>query len=170
MDSAPSPTRKWFVRAPDVLATHGWYNHGSTSAGDPMKVHGQCHCGAIAYEAEVEPGRITVCHCTDCQVQSGSAFRANILAPADGFRLLRGTPKTYLKTADSGARRMHAFCDTCGSPIFACAAENPQAYSLRVGALKERHELGSPGRQIWTRRRFGWLQSLASVPGFDGQP
>ena len=47
-----------------------------------MKIEGQCHCGAIAYEAEVEPGSMTVCHCNDCQIHSGSAFRANIPAPA----------------------------------------------------------------------------------------
>jgi len=28
-----------------------------------MKVDGQCHCGAIVYEAEVEPGTVGLCHC-----------------------------------------------------------------------------------------------------------
>ncbi|AWP81681.1 MULTISPECIES: GFA family protein [Bordetella] len=135
-----------------------------------MKVEGRCHCGAIAYEAEVEPGTITVCHCADCQMQSGSVFRANISAPADTFVLLQGTPKEYLKIAASGARRMHAFCGNCGGPIYSCAAENPQSYSLRVGALEQRHALGRPLRQIWARRRFSWLPSLGDVEEFDGQP
>lgn len=135
-----------------------------------MKVDGQCHCGAIAYEAEVQPGSVSICHCTDCQRLTGSAFRANVSAPADRFRLLRGSPKTYVKVADSGARRVHAFCSDCGGPVYACAEGNPQSYSLRVGALNQRHELGTPARQIWTRRRFGWLSSLAEVPGCDGQP
>jgi Glutathione-dependent formaldehyde-activating enzyme len=52
-----------------------------------MKVQGQCHCGAIRYEAEVEPDTIAICHCLDCQRLSGSAFRANVPAPADGFRI-----------------------------------------------------------------------------------
>jgi hypothetical protein len=26
-----------------------------------MRVEGQCHCGAIAYDAEVEPGTIGIC-------------------------------------------------------------------------------------------------------------
>jgi len=43
----------------------------------PMKLHGQCHCGAIAYEAEVEVGTMNVCHCLDCQTLTGSAFRTN---------------------------------------------------------------------------------------------
>jgi hypothetical protein len=135
-----------------------------------MKVEGQCHCGAIAYEADVEPGTIGICHCTDCQMQSGSAFRMNIPAPADQFRILRGDPKKYIKTADSGAKRIHAFCDNCGGPIYSSAVENPQSYSLRVGALKQRHELGQPARQIWTRRRFEWIPRIESVQAFDGQP
>ena len=45
-----------------------------------MKVDGQCHCGAITYEAQVEPNTIQVCHCADCQRLSGTAFRANVAA------------------------------------------------------------------------------------------
>ena len=135
-----------------------------------MKVDGECYCGAIAFEAEVEPGSMTICHCTDCQIHSGSAFRANIPAPADGFRLLRGEPRTYVKTAASGAKRVLAFCENCGSPLYACAVENPEAYSLRVGTLKQRHELGTPRREIWTRRRLPWVELPEEVQAFDGQP
>jgi hypothetical protein len=135
-----------------------------------MQVEGQCHCGAIVYEAQVQPGSITVCHCADCQTQSGSAFRANISAPASSFRLVQGAPRTYVKTAASGARRVLAFCENCGSPLYACAEENPAAYSLRVGTLKQRHELGTPQRQIWTRGRLPWVTLPEGVADFDGQP
>jgi len=135
-----------------------------------MKVEGSCHCGAIAYEAQVEPGRIFICHCADCQMQSGSVFRMNIAAPAQTFRLLKGEPRKYLKVAESGARRHHAFCEHCGGPVYSCAAENPQSYSLRVGALKQRYALGEPMRQIWTKRRIPWLPHLESPEMFDGQP
>ena len=40
-----------------------------------MKIEGACHCGAIAYEAEVDPEGSRVCHCTDCQTIGGAAFR-----------------------------------------------------------------------------------------------
>lgn len=135
-----------------------------------MKVEGRCHCGAIAYEAEVEPGTVVICNCADCQMQSGSAFRANIPARASDFRITRGTPRTYLKTADSGARRTHAFCGNCGGPIYACAAENPQSYSLRVGALTQRYELGAPTRQIWTKRRLPWMPPIEGATEVQGQP
>ncbi|RZL95060.1 MAG: GFA family protein [Variovorax sp.] len=135
-----------------------------------MRVEGHCHCGAVAFEAEVNPGTVAICHCSDCQTQSGSAFRTNIPAAAADFRLIKGNPRKYTKTADSGAKRVHAFCENCGGPIYACAAENPQSYSLRVGTLKQRHELGTPARQIWTRRRLPWVAFSDTVPGFEGQP
>jgi hypothetical protein len=33
----------------------------------------------------------TICHCTDCQMMTGSAIRANITAPAEHFVLKSGT-------------------------------------------------------------------------------
>jgi hypothetical protein len=135
-----------------------------------MKVHGRCHCGAITYEAEVGPDTVNICHCLDCQMLTGSAFRANIVARADQFRMLTGKPREYVKVADSGARRVHAFCENCGSPVYSRAVENPQTYSLRLGALDQREALGRPARQIWTKRRLSWIPRIEAVPEFDGQP
>jgi hypothetical protein len=135
-----------------------------------MKVDGQCHCGAFAYEAEAQPGAVGVCHCADCQTLTGSAFRSTVQVPAASFRLLRGQPRLYLKTADSGQQREHAFCGDCGTPVFARAPQNPQTYSLRLGGLAQRAELGAPVRQIWTKRRLPWVCDLAEVAGHEGQP
>lgn len=86
-----------------------------------MKIDGSCHCGAIRYEAEIDPANVTICHCTDCQMLTGTAFRITVQAAAEDFRLTAGRPKTYRKlTADSGIPRIHAFCAECGSPVYAC--------------------------------------------------
>lgn len=52
-----------------------------------MHIEGACHCGRISFTAEVDPSRVTVCHCTDCQVLSGAPFRAVVPAPIDSFVL-----------------------------------------------------------------------------------
>jgi hypothetical protein len=137
---------------------------------ETMKVDGRCLCGAITYEAEVEPGTIQLCHCEDCQMQTGSAFRANVPAPAHTFKLLTGEPHRYFKTVSNGSKRVHAFCGNCGGPVYSAAAENPQSYTLRIGALKQKHELGVPRRQIWAKREFDWLKSIDHVPKVNGQP
>jgi hypothetical protein len=134
-----------------------------------MKIDGACHCGAITYEAEIDPGGVRLCHCTDCQTLSGSAFRV-VVAAADGtFRLLSGQPKIYVKTAESGARRAQAFCGDCGTPIYATSAGDvPKTYGLRVGTIRQRAEL-RPARQYWLRSALGWVKDLKDMTPFDKQ-
>ena len=128
-----------------------------------MRVDGGCHCGRIRYEATVDPERVGICHCTDCQMLTGSAYRVSVQAPRETFVLLSGTPKVYVKTADSGTKRAHSFCPDCGTPIHSSAVENPQTYSLRVGCLRQRAEL-PPRRQIWCGSAVPWSASLEDVP------
>ncbi|HEY2210468.1 MAG TPA: GFA family protein, partial [Bradyrhizobium sp.] len=32
-----------------------------------MNIDGQCHCGLVTYQADIDPGQVSICHCTDCQ-------------------------------------------------------------------------------------------------------
>jgi len=134
-----------------------------------MKVDGRCHCGAIAFEAEVDPASLSICHCTDCQTLTGSAFRTTIAAAAESFVLRSGTPKSYIKTtAESGTKRRHAFCPDCGTPIYACAIAAPTSYSLRVGTIAQRAAF-TPRQQSWRRSALSWVNDLAAVPATDKQ-
>lgn len=134
-----------------------------------MKVTGRCHCGQIKYEAEVDPGKVGICNCTDCQMLTGSAFRVSVPAEAKSYRLLSGTPKVYVKTADSGTKRRHSFCPNCGTPVSATAdADSPQTYSLRVGCLAQRAQL-PPRRRIWCKSALPWSQDVSGVPGIEHQ-
>ena len=133
-----------------------------------MKVTGRCHCGNIAYEAEIDPGKVTMCHCTDCQMLTGSAFRANVQAPRETFVLRGGRPKLYIKTAESGNKRAHAFCPECGTPIYSAAVSDPPFYSLRVGCLDRRAEL-RPSRQIWCQSALPWSMNVEGVEKFNRQ-
>lgn len=135
-----------------------------------MKVDGQCHCGSIRFAAEVEPEKTLVCHCLDCQQLTGTAFR--VVAPTipGSFRLLTGTPKIYVKLADSGTRREQAFCPDCGTPLYSApVAPEPRSLYLRVGALRQRDAF-VPRRQLWTRSAQGWLAGLCDLPGHATQP
>lgn len=132
-----------------------------------MKVHGRCHCGSIAYEADVDPAQVSACHCTDCQTLSGSGFRVSVPAPRDTFKLT-GHPRRYVKVAESGNRRIHAFCGECGAPVYSCAIDDPPTYSLRVGCLDRRAEL-PPRRQIWCRSAVAWAMDLRDVPKAERQ-
>jgi len=127
-----------------------------------MKVHGHCHCGEIAYEAEVDPAQTSICHCTDCQTLTGTAYRVSVPAKAEDLRFLKGAPKIYVKTAESGRARAQAFCGTCGTPIYASDTHEPRMFNLRTGALAERDAL-KPSRQIWCRSALDWVQDLGGM-------
>jgi len=38
-----------------------------------MKIDGGCFCGNITFEADIDPEKVMICHCTDCQSITGSA-------------------------------------------------------------------------------------------------
>jgi hypothetical protein len=128
-----------------------------------MKIDGGCHCGAITFEAEVDPQKVALCHCTDCQVLTGSAFSTVVPAAKGDFRLLTGKPTLYVKTAESGSKRAQAFCPVCSTRIYASAATDPQVFNLRVGTIRQRRELGAPQSQIWCRSAYPWVMDLGSV-------
>jgi hypothetical protein len=132
-----------------------------------MKVDGRCHCGFLRYAAEVDPEKVEICHCTDCQSLSGSAFRVVVPAEPGTFKLLSGEPRTYVKTAESGNKRIQAFCPECGTSIYSTAvAEGPQTIGLRVGTLLQRDQL-PPRIQYWTRSRRRWVTGIAALPSVE---
>ncbi|RZJ10567.1 MAG: GFA family protein [Rubrivivax sp.] len=133
-----------------------------------MKINGACHCGAIAFEAEIDPSRAVACHCTDCQVLSGAPLRAVVPTPIEQFSLLRGTPTSYVKVAQSGNRRAQAFCPDCGTALWGAAAENPTAITIRVGCIEQRDQL-KPRFQVWQGSQQPWLRELGDVPGTPQQ-
>ena len=65
-----------------------------------MKVTGRCHCGQISFEAEIDPTQVRVCHCTDCQTLTGTAFRTNVGSLPGTFVLKSGAPKIDISSGD----------------------------------------------------------------------
>ena len=135
-----------------------------------MKIDGGCHCGFITVEGEADPETTQICHCTDCQTSTGTAFRVSIPVPGTAFKM-KGQPTLYVKTtADSGKPRVQAFCGKCGSPIYSTTmGEGVQpSYTVRVGILRQRDQL-MPRRQQWFRSARAWVTDLASLPKSEKQ-
>ncbi len=135
-----------------------------------MKVDGTCNCGAIRIEGEADPDAVSVCHCTDCQTSSGSAFRVAIPVKGESFKV-SGAPSIYIKTsAESGNPRAQAFCPDCGASLYSTTpGEGQQAmYIVRVGMLRQRDQL-TPKRQIWWRSARDWVTGLDNVRKLEKQ-
>ena len=132
-----------------------------------MKIDGGCHCGFITYEAEADPDRTTICHCTDCQILSGSPLRAVVASRYESLSV-KGQTKRYIKLAQSGNRRAQVFCPECGTPLWATAPENATAVIIRLGCVTQRAQL-IPAVQVWQRSALPWISHLGAIPGSPEQ-
>jgi hypothetical protein len=133
-----------------------------------MKVQGRCHCGAIRFEAEADPSRVAICHCTDCQSLTGTAYRVSVHAEPGSLKHHGEVPRTYIKTADSGARRAQVFCPSCGSPLYTYDADDPRDHGLRVGCLAQRREL-VPRIRYWCGSALPWSLDLRGMEEHQGE-
>ena len=134
-----------------------------------MHVDGSCFCGAVRFTAEIDPKRVGLCHCSDCQTFSSSAFRASVVVADEDFELLAGAPTVFEKTAESGARRELRFCGRCGTHLWGTGERGGRVFhSVRVGALAQRAEL-APVAQVWCRSAVPWLGDLDTLHRVETQ-
>ena len=134
-----------------------------------MNIEGGCHCGKLTFSAEIDIEQVFICHCTDCQTLSGSAYRSVVPAIEGSFKMLTGKPSIYFKTAENGSKRQQAFCSNCGTPIYSAPEDlDSSLYIIRVGSIKQRNQL-KPKSQIWCRSMQSWAQDITNVPGVDTQ-
>ena len=134
-----------------------------------MKIDGGCHCGNITFKAEVDPNLVIVCHCTDCQQITGTAYRVVVPVTKDAIEWKGGKPKQYVKTtADSGTPRVQGFCPECGTPLYSTSTGEQKVFGLRVGTIRQRAEL-KPQRQQWARSALGWAMDLRDMPQLPKQ-
>ena len=135
-----------------------------------MNVNGTCLCGQIQFEADVDPNTTTICHCTDCQINSGTAFGYVVGAVNSSFKLLKGELSFYIKLAESGAKRELAFCGKCGTRVYARPANGEDGFfGLRVGTIIQRRKL-RPKRQIWKKSSLDWVKLIETDQTFERQP
>jgi hypothetical protein len=132
-----------------------------------MHIDGRCHCGLVTYEADIDPARVSICHCTDCQSLTGSPYRVTVICSGEQVRITRGSPKTYCKIGDNGHPRFQHFCADCGSPLFTSGEGGPDDWGIRWGSIHQRGDL-KPTRQVWCRSVVPWIHDLEKLPGRSG--
>ena len=77
---------------------------------------GGCLCGAIRYRVVGDPVAVAICHCVNCQRNSGSAFSVSAVFPK-GTVTMTGTPSSYIDKGATGAGVERTFCGICGTPL-----------------------------------------------------
>ena len=109
---------------------------------------GGCLCGRVRYESAGEPLYSLLCHCRDCQHQSGGAYVAAMRVPAAGFRITKGEPRLYVSLSDAGNEVTRAFCGECGCPLVYPGVGAAGHRRLRVGSLDDAERVPPRGRHL----------------------
>ena len=132
-----------------------------------MKINGYCYCGLIKISGIANSDNILACHCTDCQVFTGAPFRAVALCKESDFTI-SGTPKEFVKTGDSGNKRIQAFCNNCGTHLFASDLDKSN-FNIRVGCLDQRNDL-IPQKHIFGSSAQKWIHEVLNSEWFIAEP
>jgi hypothetical protein len=122
-----------------------------------MELTGGCLCGAERYRVTGAPVRVGLCHCADCRKETGSAFLHYADWPRESFEVT-GAYATW---------EGRSFCPACGSRLFHLSEYGAE---ICVGSLDAAPSGLVPEREIWIRRREGWLAPVAVEQfGEDGR-
>ncbi|RRS06075.1 aldehyde-activating protein [Aquabacterium soli] len=129
---------------------------------------GGCLCGQVRYTAQTGRAAAMVCHCRDCQKQSGSAFSVLFALPAVDLAL-QGELRTYVGTADSGNTVHRRFCPECGSPVTTELPARPGLVVVKAGTLDDPTWL-RPRMHLWCDSAQPWVALPADLPCLSTQP
>jgi hypothetical protein len=132
-----------------------------------------CSCGQLTVTCDgPDPERRSLCHCKNCQLQTGSAFaiqarfpRAQVTidgqATAWTFPIAGAKPATY-RSCDSEGATYH-FCPACGSTVYYDIAAAPDMIGVRVGAFAD-PTFPPPMISGFEEYRFPWVMNVAGLP------
>jgi len=129
---------------------------------------GGCLCGQLRYSLKRSPLAVVLCHCRDCQKQSGSAFSVNMIIPEADVEIT-GHASLFTVKGESGGTVERRFCAHCGSPILSVLGNSPGIVAVKAGTL-DAPLTQKPRMQIWTRSAQGWLEHLSGLPAFETGP
>ena len=131
-------------------------------------VTGGCLCGKVRYNAEADPVFIGVCHCRNCQKESGSAFAIVVGVPQTAL-IVQGELKTYTDKGDSGQPMYRRFCPECGSTVLDEAGAMPGVLMVQVGTLDDPSWV-KPTSQIYCDSAQPWVQLGGEWQRFPKMP
>jgi hypothetical protein len=132
------------------------------------QIVGGCLCGNVRYSASVEPAFIGLCHCRNCQKESGSAFAIVVGIPQTALSV-QGNLKTFQDKGDSGKAMFRRFCPDCGSTVMDEAEAMPGVIMVHVGTLDDPSWV-KPTMQIYYDSAQHWVQLGGEMQRFAKTP
>jgi hypothetical protein len=137
--------------------------------GMQLPLTGGCQCGSVRYQITANPLAVYVCHCTECQRQSGSAFALSLAVAREALVVVEGAPAVWRRELEGGRIIDCLFCGACGVRLFHNPERNPRASIVKPGTLDDTTWL-KPVGHIWTRSAQSWVPIPPTTVNYEGQP
>ncbi len=100
---------------------------------DKTTLTGQCHCGAVRFEARLSEGFRTVrrCNCSYCRMRGAVVVSAEM----GGIAILQGEEMLTSYRFNTGSAQ-HFFCSRCGIYTHHQRRSNQNQYGVNVACLE----------------------------------
>ena len=128
------------------------------------KLEGGCLCGAVRYSGDAEPMTTVLCHCTNCQKQSGSPYSLNVVLPRGSLQI-SGEVTAFEDRGDTGMTVYRNFCPKCGSAIFNEPDAVDSIQVLKAGTLDDTGWL-APDTEIYCDSAMEWARLAGAAQSF----
>jgi hypothetical protein len=122
----------------------------------------------VRFVLREEPIAFYLCHCTDCQAESGSAFGQSMLVRRQAIETVEGSVREHTIEGPGGRRHLMTYCGNCLTQLWGYNPDVPQVAGLNAGSLEDAAGL-EPYGNMWTRSARPWA-ALAPGPQFEQQP
>ncbi len=139
-------------------------------SGEANPITGRCLCGKVSYSTDADPVVQVVCHCTDCQRQTGSPFTVVVGVPRSALKVEGETLASFTTTGeDHGGETQRSFCSACGAPVFSIAAVVPELALIKAGSLDDGSWL-DPTMEVFTSSAQPWAPHFEHATRFERGP
>ena len=130
------------------------------------KLTGGCACDAIRYETSSEPIFENHCQCRDCQKRSGTGHGSYLTFSRRADVTITGEANTWRVAGDSGNEKVHAFCPTCGTPVYLTFVAMPELIAVHATSLDDPGQF-NPKVVTYTTRGYAWDTIDSSLQKFE---
>ena len=121
------------------------------------RMNGGCLCGAVTYRCDAERLLTAICHCRNCQKQTGTSFSLLVAVPRGTVGIEGATLRTFSDIGDTGLPVLRKFCGNCGTPIASQLDSMPELEFIKAGTLEDTSWL-SPSMEVWCDSSQPWLK------------
>ena len=134
----------------------------------PFPISGGCQCGAVRYRLMAEPVMFYLCHCTECQRHTSSAFGESLRVRHGDLEIDWELALTT-RISESGALREGWFCPACGVRVVHGSRNQGELVNIKAGTLDDTSWL-VPAGHIWTHAKQPFVTIGADELTYDRQP